>query len=311
MRGLSAGRSASRTASRTASRASSRMRSQGLDDEGDTLSLVSRGLRAGSAHPLVSGLRDRLVQEARNERQRVLEAADAAEHRRAELRGICSVSSQTDPIFVMGGPGDLPDVSSPAIRSVWSAADEAEHQEALRTIQLLSACSSHSQAAECEVAQLEERLQAVRVARAKAEVALNYERSRKEAAQQQVMCLENELDSKEVALQVAERALENRDADLQQVGAELQQLHSGLVRGFAPATTMVAGAHLERLRAEVADRERQIHQKDEHIARLTQLLRQPRIGIGAQEAPAVRVGVKNFAVHPAVGAPAIVGTYRR
>jgi len=241
---------------------------------------------------LVSGLRDRLVQEARNERQRVLEAADAAEHRRAELRGICSVSSQTDPIFVMGGPGDLPDVSSPAI-------------------QLLSACSSHSQAAECEVAQLEERLQAVRVARAKAEVALNYERSRKEAAQQQVMCLENELDSKEVALQVAERALENRDADLQQVGAELQQLHSGLVRGFAPATTMVAGAHLERLRAEVADRERQIHQKDEHIARLTQLLRQPRIGIGAQEAPAVRVGVKNFAVHPAVGAPAIVGTYRR
>lgn len=55
----------------------------------------------------VIGLRDRLIREARNERQRCLEVAEAAERRRSEYRCTSTVATQTDPVII-SMPGSLP-----------------------------------------------------------------------------------------------------------------------------------------------------------------------------------------------------------
>merc|ERR1712039_252362 len=54
--------------------------------EDDTLSSISQ--QGADPRQSVIGLRDRLLREARTERARCLEVAEAAERRRAELHGV-------------------------------------------------------------------------------------------------------------------------------------------------------------------------------------------------------------------------------
>merc|ERR1719181_355562 len=53
-------------------------------------------MQLSSQTPTVCDLRDRLLQEARSERQRCLEVAEAAERRRSEFHGLATVGTQTE-----------------------------------------------------------------------------------------------------------------------------------------------------------------------------------------------------------------------
>lgn len=251
---------------------------QGSNDseDGDAFSSVSTKMTDN--RPSVIGLRDRLLREARSERQRCLEVAEAAERRRAELRGLCNVAIQTDPVFVMNGPGSSDaSMATAAAREAWCETDDLAQTEALRTIQMLGNDKSNTRQSQSRLEQLEEMLRAERAGREELDAQVAHERTRKEAAQQQVLCLEYELDGKEAALQVAERALERRDTDLQQAQLQLRALQEDLDvssgGGFSAAQD---DARLRALRAQLAEREQQIEQKDAHISRLLNVLRQHR-----------------------------------
>lgn len=239
----------------------------------------------------VTGLRDRLLREARSERARCLEVAEAAERRRAELRGVSHAATQTDPVViadssnhsssipttVVGAPAADPSPSSGtgAIPG-WSQHDEAAQAEALRTIQMLGQRGSQSRFTESRVGELEAELRAERAGRQELDAQVAHERSRKEAAQQQVLCLEYELDGKEAALQVAERALERRDADLQQAQQQLRALQEGAVAHSMLVTSNSEEARVKALKSQLMERERQLELKDQHISRLLNVLRQHR-----------------------------------
>mmetsp|Transcript_48018 Transcript_48018/g.133994 ORF Transcript_48018/g.133994 Transcript_48018/m.133994 type:complete len:437 (-) Transcript_48018:36-1346(-) len=256
-------------------------------DDGDALTSVSAARPIGGTsdvRPSVLGLRDRLVREARNERQRCLDIAEAAERRRAELCGIGHVATQTEEVFLVEGPGASPDGMPTSFDfSTWGESDEAAQAEALRTIKLLGARDSFSKESASNVTQLEEMLRAEEAAVVELDAQLVNERTRKEAAQQQVLCLEYELDGKEAALQVAERALEGRDTDLQHAQLQLLQLQEGLDRSMSDASAQAQGdSQLRALRAQVVEREQLLHQKDQHIAGMLDLLRQHR-SLGLEE----------------------------
>lgn len=248
----------------------------GSRSEDDMMSSVSATVSDVRQHPSVAGLRDRLLREARSERARCLEVAEAAERRRAELRGICHVATQTEPVTIMDGAMATTIVGAPSVTAAggaslsWSAADEAAQSEALRTIQQLGRHGGRF--TESRLADLEAELRAERAGRQELDSQVAHERSRKEAAQQQVLCLEYELDGKEAALQVAERALERRDAELQQVQAHLHALQEGTTASFLGGDE----TRVRALRLQLAERERQLELKDQHIGRLLHVLRQHR-----------------------------------
>jgi len=239
----------------------------------------------------VTGLRDRLLREARSERARCLEVAEAAERRRAELRGVSHTATQTDPVVIMDG-ANCSSATQPALGQAveqrvsvgadtsanpgWSQSDEAAQAEALRTIQLLGQRGSQSRITESRVGELEAELRAERAGRQELDAQVSHERSRKEAAQQQVLCLEYELDGKEAALQVAERALERRDADLQQAQLQLRALQEGVATHSTSATSNSEEARVKALKSQLMERERQLELKDQHISRLLNVLRQHR-----------------------------------
>ncbi|CAK0803656.1 unnamed protein product, partial [Prorocentrum cordatum] len=60
-------------------------------EDDDMLTSVSRAASMRDQRTSVIGLRDRLLKEARSERQRCLENAEAAERRKLEARGACEV----------------------------------------------------------------------------------------------------------------------------------------------------------------------------------------------------------------------------
>lgn len=103
---------------------------------------------------------------------------------------------------------------------------------------------------------------------------LSDERHRREAAQQQVLCLEYELDGKEAALQVAERALEHKNAELQQAVMQSRFSIEGLSRAGSLSVYPGEDHRLKTLRSELAERERQLELKDQHISRLLNVLKQ-------------------------------------
>uniref|UniRef100_A0A7S1QUK9 Uncharacterized protein n=1 Tax=Alexandrium catenella TaxID=2925 RepID=A0A7S1QUK9_ALECA len=239
----------------------------------------------------VTGLRDRLLREARSERARCLEVAEAAERRRAELRGVTHVATQTDPVVIVDGStqsSSIPTtvVGVPAAADLgpsdtgaipgWSQHDEAAQAEAMRTIQLLGQRGSQSRFSESRAGELEAELRAERAGRQELDAQVAHERSRKEAAQQQVLCLEYELDGKEAALQVAERALERRDADLQQAQLQLRALQEGAAAQSTLAASNSEEARVKALKSQLMERERQLELKDQHISRLLNVLRQHR-----------------------------------
>jgi len=242
------------------------------------MSSVSAAVSDARHNPSVSGLRDKLLREARSERARCLEVAEAAERRRAELRGACSVATQTDPVAFAedGASAALPTQSVGAPTSLregtvqqWNPEDDAAQAEALRTIQLLGQRGLRLN--ESRATEIEAELRAERAARQELDGQVSHERSRKEAAQQQVLCLEYELDGKEAALQVAERALERRDAELQQAQLQVRLRQEG-----AAGTTTSEEIRVKALRHQLAERERQLELKDQHISRLLNVLRQHR-----------------------------------
>lgn len=196
---------------------------QSQEDASDRLTSVSQTPSLESSRlsqPTPGALRDRLLREARNERQRCLEVAEAAERRRLELRAIRHASVQTEAVIIADadiGRAELPR------REAWGKDDEAQ-AEALKAISMLGQFGDKSREAESSIRKLDLELRAERQRRQDVEVLLGQERGRKEAAQGQVLCLEYELDGKEAALQAAERMLEQRDLDLMQVQQRLQAL---------------------------------------------------------------------------------------
>lgn len=219
------------------------------------------------------------------------------------MRPTADVSVQTDPVVVLNGAGaalgsfssGLGGKAGNAQIPSWSAADDAAQAEALHTISLLG--TGNSRQSEGRVSALEAELRAERASRQEVDVQLGHERGRKEAVQQQVLCLEYELDGKEAALQVAERTLERRDAELQQAQLQVRsqaQLPGGSMAFGAGAPSALgsqAGSmafsagpgasedpRTRAMRSQLLERERQLELKDQHIARLLNVLRQGRGG---------------------------------
>jgi len=249
--------------------------SQAVDDA-DTMSCCSSALN--NTRPSVIGLRDRLLREARNERQRFLESAEAADRHRNDTRRVNHVGIQTDPVQVTPfGQLDVNNNTDKAgtVLGAWSQADDQAQREALRTIQMLGEQGHQSRFTEDRVSDLEAELRAERASRQEMDQQVAHERSRKEAAQQQVLCLEYELDGKEAALQVAERALERRDADLQQAQLQLRSLQEGADQ-FSSFAASSDDSRVKALRGQLVERERQLELKDQHISRLLNVLRQHR-----------------------------------
>ncbi|CAK8998515.1 unnamed protein product [Durusdinium trenchii] len=163
------------------------------------------------------------------------------------------------------------DVSAPAVPSVdvaaplptglpvvssgpgWSEEDERQQQEAIRTIQMLR----RRQSQEPSDGRMKDHLEAH----------VSAERSRKEAAQQQVLCLEYELDGKEAALQMAEKHLDQRDAELLEVKQQLELLRAG-------DAAAEDAARIRSLRNELDEKERQLELKENHIQQLLASLQQ-------------------------------------
>eukprot|EP00929_Paragymnodinium_shiwhaense_P064529 TRINITY_DN32314_c0_g1_i1.p1 TRINITY_DN32314_c0_g1~~TRINITY_DN32314_c0_g1_i1.p1 ORF type:complete len:345 (-),score=104.64 TRINITY_DN32314_c0_g1_i1:166-1200(-) len=271
--------------------------SGGAAPAGDVLSTLSDKVDPGT-RPSVISLRDRLLREARSERQRCLEVAEAAERRRAELSGAscdqadgggdaAAVAERSVSKGTSNVPGLSPTLPGEAGNG-WSEADDKAQAEALRTIQLLSEAGSVNRQAtsrlEVREGELRVELELERSKRQDAEKALAAERKSREAAQKQVLCLEDELDSKEASLQAAERKLEASERQFQQAQAQLRALQnaSGSVgAGFTgdyrlggPAHSLSSAMpmpgsrgednHLSAARLELLDRQ----QRDEQRARL-------------------------------------------
>jgi hypothetical protein len=130
------------------------------------------------------------------------------------------VSTQTDPVQITAcGSGSSAPVDA-STADVWGQSDEEAQMDAIRTIQLLSQKRSDTGSNDRRIAELEEMLNRERAGRRDMEAKLEKEKSVREALQQQVLCLETEMDTKESALQASHRIVERFD-DLQQTESAL------------------------------------------------------------------------------------------
>lgn len=154
-------------------------------------------------------------------------------------------------VSARGSPSSRPLVSPGA---GWSQEDERLQQEAIRTIEILRCRAEKAQAASEDTSRT-----------GRKEMAPEW--SWKEAAKQQVMCLEYELDGKEAALQLAEKHLEQRDAELQEVHQQLELLRAG-------DAAAEDAARIRSLRIELEEKDRQLELKDTHIQQLMAILNQ-------------------------------------
>jgi len=282
-------------------------------------------------------LRDRLLQEAWNERQRCLANAEASQRRAEGAQRTCCASTQTDtviislpgfgnssgcatPVSSAGGttiatsadrqfsspppPSMFPGLGtgatsnlsrqssfcgSVAVRpSGWNQQDDDAQAEAIRTIQLLGQRSNattqgQADATNARIAQLEEQVRTQREATEIVKAKLVSERSQRESAQQQVLCLEYELDGKESSVQVAERALEKNHLDLHKATMELKVVQECLEQRsqqVLASGSVSQGARVQVMRAQLLDRESQLELKDQHISRLLSVLKQHRSILG-------------------------------
>lgn len=226
-----------------------------------------------TSQPTVCGLRDRLLREAKNERLRCLEVAEAAERRRVEFRGLSHASTQTD-ITTDVVSGSFSDASPRrGVGLPVADRDEDEEQmEAIRTLAKLGELSNQSQCKEATVSELSRQIQTERQQREKFSTQLAIERSSKSATAEQVMCLENELDNREAALQAAEDALERRTEELEQALLRICVLEEAC--GHSPVReSMVIESQWRLLRSQLNEKEHQLEQKDRQISRLHAHLR--------------------------------------
>jgi len=154
----------------------------------------------------------------------------------------------------------------------WGSIDDAAQDEALQAIRLLARHRSGASDSEARLLQLEAELQAEQQGREDTKVQLNQENNRLAAAQEQVLCLERELDEKDVELQDTERELEFKDRDLQQAMMQLQMMQEE-ANMHASHNMIEDDVRYKSMRVRLLERERQLELKDQHIARLHAVLR--------------------------------------
>lgn len=152
----------------------------------------------------------------------------------------------------------------------WSQADEDAQAEAIRTIRMLQARDS---AASCRGGLgREDSVEELRKE-------LELERCLRLAAQDQVRCLEFELDNKESAIQVLQTTLEKREQDLQRAQLEVRQFLWQHQDKTASSPTRSGACDYERVRAlreQVLELEYQVQIKDMQIERLSGSFKQRR-----------------------------------
>lgn len=211
-------------------------------------------------------LRDRLLHEARQERLRCLEVAKAADRWRDDLRSVSEASTQTDPIVIRAD-----DDEAAAEAAGWRPEDEEAQMEAVLAIQMLGQRGATSEDQFRQASHLEGQLRSEQATISALRGRVDEEQRDREAVQQQVLCLEQEMDAKESALSVAQKAVERRDAELQQVRQDFDVLTSG--RELAAPTALTAAsrddaAHVRALGQRVLEQDGQLEAKDRHIAQL-------------------------------------------
>lgn len=212
--------------------------------------------------------------------------------------------TQTDPVTVLVPGGSTP-TGHPASQD---QREDDEQEEAMRTLRRLGEQQSASRSEESRVQALEAELGVEKTARWEATAGQEDERRKREATQQQVICLEYELDGKEAALQVADRALDRRDADLQQAQLQLKMMAERLEAqriAFSAALSQAQpqpyviqqvpdGARFAALQATVLDHETRAKIKDGYIENLLSRLKQR--GGGLEEDRSTVCGSERSAV---------------
>lgn len=141
--------------------------------------------------------------------------------------------------------------------------DDSRQKEAMDALTALCGRSTSAQYMEGVVGKLETELKMTQVRRHELEELILQERNLKEAALQQVQCLEGELDGKEAALQVAERALERRERHHRETSPSPPP----------PSASAHESRRLDKLRSRLREREQQLEMKERHIDRLLGALR--------------------------------------
>jgi len=169
--------------------------------------------------------------------------------------GPSEAAAQTDLLEIRTPPVN-PSAEGPI--ACWTRADDEAQTEALRRIELLRSRGPVKSAAKEDLTTLEDRLAVERRLRQDAEKQLAQERMKREATQQQVMCLEYELDGKETQLQEAERQLEQREVQ--------QPMEQSIVIGSEDV--------MRGLRTELEDKDRQLELKENEIKHLLSVLNQ-------------------------------------
>mmetsp|Transcript_6648 Transcript_6648/g.14505 ORF Transcript_6648/g.14505 Transcript_6648/m.14505 type:complete len:278 (-) Transcript_6648:47-880(-) len=166
-----------------------------------------------------------------------------------------------------------------AASTPWTPLDDAAQAEALQIIQLLASQRSGASDSEVHLQQLEVQLAAEQQSREDTKLQLSQENHRLAAAQEQVLCLERELDEKEMELQVTEKELDQTERELQQVMLQLQTMKDEERALYSPQLLQNNNQLLEEdvrykaMRVRLLERERQLELKDQHIARLQAVMR--------------------------------------
>lgn len=226
----------------------------------------NRRLTTTSDRASVIGLKTSLLQQAREERQRCLAEQEVRRRQSTELRPVLDVSTQTDPMSDRRPSRSTIDLGAANAMS-WSKEDEEAQAEAFRNIELLKQRGSRAGISDEKKTELESTVMFQKKNNEDLTGQVSFERSRKEAAQQQVLCLEYELDGKEAALQILERQLEKREVELQQAMLALDGIAQG---GAQPG----GEPQVRALRAQLSEKDRQLDLKEQHIAQLLSVLKQ-------------------------------------
>lgn len=242
---------------------------------------------------MVSSLRDKLLWEARHERKRCLEVAEVAERRRAECRGIDQTSTETNHVTPTTAMQPMqtstiePFLTYPAVDATFSTLrqplaltdtgvledEDKEQMEAILALTKMSEVNGASLFKEAHVSQLNKQVECERQQLEKANAQLATALSRKaENTNHQVICLEEELDSKEAALQAAEDNLERRTIELEWALQRIKVLEGGY-----GCPSMNDSLQCRHLRSELVEMEYnaklQLDEKDRQISQLLTMLR--------------------------------------
>jgi len=180
------------------------------------------------------------------------------------------------------GPGKMPRLNdqhqpkggdNSEVNGGWSKADEEAQAEAIRTIQLLvarQAAYPEGHAASVQQGSLHDMRRQ-----------LDQERSLRLAAQDQVRCIELELDNKESAIHVLETTLDQRAQELRHTQIELQHMQQKAARELLAMQASKSSGYdqVRALREQVLELEYQMQLKDMQIGRLAgNFRRRPSLG---------------------------------